>query len=214
VPALRRLTTIALLALFATSLTPAFAAREPIDEAVAKAYVEDLGNKVLAVLNSPDLAKEERAREFTTLMLQEINFPQLSRRVLGRTYRKGTDAERADFTRYFAAYFIDTVIDLLEGLDVTGFQLGRFRSYPNKEVEVSAEVAKAEGVTIETDWRLSSDDGVVKVVDVIVENTSAAEHFRNLIARGTQSSNIKGNIDKLKELLKDSPTLAIVEQKL
>jgi ABC-type transporter MlaC component len=202
------------LALFATTPGFAWAKSEPIEPDVAKSYVNELGSTALALLTSPNISPEDQARKFTVLMIQNIDFRQLSKRVLGATYRKGSDAEREEFARYFAAYFIDTVVGMLNGLQVTGFKIGKIRTYPNREVVVSTKIGKGDGKAFDAGWRLAAEDGIVKIVDILVEGASAAGHFRNQIAHGTQSSNIKGNTKKLEAQLKDSLTVDIVQSSM
>jgi ABC-type transporter MlaC component len=191
----------------------AWAASDPIDPAAAKSYVGELGEKALSLLNG-NAAQADKVREFTVLMIKSVDFHDLGRQVLGTTYRKGSDAEREEFTRYFAAYFIDTVIGMLNDLQFTGFEIGDTKTYPNEEVAVTTQIAKSDGETLETGWRLASNAGALKIIDVIVKGASAADHFRNQIAHGTQSSNIKGNVQKLQAQLKDSQTLSVVEANL
>ena len=110
----------------------------------------------------------------------------------------------------FAAFFIDTVNDMLKGLHVTGFSTGRHRTFPNNEVIVSTVIQKSGGTQFEAGWRLASLSGVIKVVDVYVQGASASGHFRDKISRST-TTNISGNISKLKRALKKSQTLQVVQ---
>lgn len=188
----------------------ATAASESIEPAKAKQYIAEVGNEVVAVLSGPGLSAEARNERFCRLMLKHIDFRELGKRVLGRMLRKSTPDQREEFYRLFAASFIDTLNEMIQGLDVTGFTTGRTRTYPNNEVVVATVIDKAEGPKFEAGWRLASKGGTLKVVDIYVQGASAAGHFRDRMASSTQT-NISGNIAKLKSELAGSQTLQVVQ---
>ncbi len=185
------------------------AASEVIAPALAKQYISDLGTETVTLLNCPGLSPEQRHERFCGLIIKHVDFRKLGKRVLGRMARKSSAAQREEFYKLFAAYFIDTVSGLIQGLEVTGFATGRSRTYPDNEVVVATVLDKADGTKFEASWRLASSGGVLKVVDIYIEGASAAGHFRDKLARSTQS-NISGNITKLKTTLAGSQTLQVV----
>jgi ABC-type transporter MlaC component len=197
----------------ATIFTPLAAAAEsePIELGIATKYVTDLGNEALAVLNTNAQSAEQRNEQFCRLMLKHVDFRHLGRRVLGPMYRKSSPQQREEFYRLFAAYFIDTVNGMIGGLKVSAFATGRARSYPNNEVIVETVIDKSDSQKIEAGWRLASNGGVLKIVDVYVMRASATGHFRDKISRSSSTS-ISGNISKLKQKLNGSQTLQVVQQ--
>lgn len=207
---IRKSVVMILAVLLAAAAPPAaMAASEVIAPALAKRYISDLGTETVALLNRPGLSPEQRNELFSGLIIKHVDFRKLGKRVLGRMARKSSAAEREEFYTLFAAYFIDTVSGLIKGLDVTGFATGRSRTYPDNEVIVATVLEKADGTRFEAGWRLSSSDGVLKVVDIYIQGASAAGHFRDKLARSTQTS-ISGNITKLKTTLAGSQTLRVV----
>ena len=93
---------------------------------------------------------------------------------------------------------------------IQAFDTGRSRTYPNNEVVVGTVISKSDGPKFEAGWRLASNAGTIKVVDIYVQGASAAGHFRDKISRST-TTNISGNISKLKKMLGGSQTLGIVQ---
>ncbi|MEZ5648609.1 MAG: ABC transporter substrate-binding protein [Alphaproteobacteria bacterium] len=186
-----------------------FAASEKIDEKVAAAHVQTLGSEALAAFTQAGVTPAQKEETFTKLMLKNIDFAELSTRVMGPAGPKATPADRHEFTRLFAAYFINTVNEMLKGLDVTSFTVGRVKVQPNQEVIVDTSIQKSDGQTIEAGWRLQSTAGVLKVVDVYVQGASAAGHFQDRMKQSTQTS-VKGQNDRLKQVLANSPTLQVV----
>lgn len=185
------------------------AASEPIEPKAAEQYVNDVGNEVLALLNGPGLSPEQRNERFCRLLLKHIDFRELGKRVLGRMLRKSTPEQRDEFYVLFAAHFINTFNEMIQGLEVSGFSTGRSRIYPNNEVIVATVIDKTDGLKFEAGWRLASAGGVLKVVDVYVQGASATGHFRDRIAESTQTS-ISGNITRLKSSLEGTQTLQVV----
>ena len=200
---------VAVLAVLAMPFA-ANAASEPIEPAKAKQYIAEVGNEVVALLGGSGLSPEGRNERFCRLMLKNIDFRELGKRVLGRMLRKSTPDQREEFYRLFAAHFINTLNKMIQGLEVTGFSTGRSRTYPNNEVVVATVIDKADGPKFEAGWRLASKGGTLKVVDIYVQGASAAGHFRDRMASSTQTS-ISGNITKLKGELAGSQTLQVVQ---
>ncbi len=200
---------VAVLAVLAMPFA-ANAVSEPIEPEKAKQYIAEVGNEVVALLGGSGLSSEARNERFCRLMLKNIDFRALGKRVLGRMMRKSTPDQREEFYRLFAAHFIDTLNEMLQGLDVIGFSTGRSRTYPNNEVIVATVIDKADGPKFEAGWRLTSKGGTLKVVDIYVQGASAAGHFRDRMASSTQT-NISGNITKLQVELAGSQTLQVVQ---
>ncbi len=203
---------VAVLAVLAMPFA-ARAASEPIEPAKAKQYIAEVGSQVVSLLNGPGLGPKVRNQRFCRLMLKHIDFRQLGKRVLGRMLRKSTPDQREEFYRLFAARFIDTLNEMIQGLDVTGFTTGRSRTYPNNEVIVATVIDKADGPKFEAGWRLASKGGALKVVDIYVAGASAAGHFRDRIASSTHTS-ISGNIAKLRSERAGSQTLQVVQAQM
>ena len=190
-----------------------FAASDKIDEKVAAAHVQTLGSEALAAFTQTGVTPAQKEETFTKLMLKNIDFNELSARVMGPAGSKATPADRKEFTRLFAAYFINTVNEMLKGLNVTAFTVGRVKVQPNQEVIVDTTIQKSDGQAIEAGWRLQSAGGVLKVVDVYVQGASAAGHFQDRMKQSTQTS-VKGQNDRLKQVLANSPTLQVVSASL
>ena len=195
------------------SAGPAGAASDVIDPEKAVAFVNNVGGDILGEMQDKAKSPDDRKAFFTNLMLENIDFRELGRRVLGRMARKSTDAQREEFYPLFACFFIDTVVDMLQGLELSSYAVGRSKTMPNNEVVVAVQVNKADGTSLDTGWRVVGHGEKLAVVDINVQGASAVGHFRDKMGRST-TQNIVGQIDKLKRDVGGSATMQIVREKM
>ncbi len=209
---IKLLSAIALAAFLSAPVSHALARSEVIETDAAVSFVEQVGADILGQLKSGNSVEQKNAY-FTGLMLQYIDFRTLGDRVLGRMVRKSTPEQRDEFYPLFACFFIDKVLTMIDGLELEAYQVGRAQTMPDNEVIVAVDVQKADGTKLSTGWRLTRAEGVLSVVDINVEGASAVGHFRDQMSRGT-STNITGNIQKLKQLIGANPIMDMVRERL
>ncbi len=209
---IKLLSAITIAAFLSAPVSDARAGSEVIETAAAVSFVEQVGADILGQLKSGNSAEQKNAY-FTGLMLDYVDFRTLGTRVLGRMARKSTPEQRAEFYPLFACFFIDKVLTMIDGLELEGYQVGRAQTMPDNEVIVAVKVEKSDGTKLSTGWRLTRADGALSVVDINVEGASAVGHFRDQMSRGT-STNITGNIQKLKQLIGANPIMDLVRARM
>lgn len=159
-------------------------------------------DKVLATLTDPAFkskSKDEQVTELTQVVGTIFDFQELSKRTLGREWRKMSDAQQKEFVELFR--------DLLQGV-----YADRLLAYSDQKVifdkenmlrkgtaEVQSYLQTSDGKKIPLFYRLTDKSGSWKVYDVIIEGVSMVKNYR------TQFREIlaKDSAEKLLEILRN-----------
>ena len=143
-------------------------------------FVRGFSNQAIVMLTDETLDKETRTREFRTLLTSGFHLELISRFVLGRHWRKASEAERAEFTRLFEDYLVASYAQKLgeyggEQLEVLG---GRPKG--KSGAIVSSRIVRPQGDPFQVEWRLRRGGEGWRIIDVVVEGVSMAVTHRQL----------------------------------
>jgi phospholipid transport system substrate-binding protein len=149
----------------------------------ARAFMQDVSNHVLEILNDKQRSDVEREKQFETLVDQNFDLPRISRFVLGLSWRSASDQEKQQFNQAFRTYLID-------------FYWGRFRQYSGQSFKVIGEQAQSPTLTIvntqivqpsgqppaRVDWTVVKEGDGFKIIDVSIEGISQVLTYRQEFA--------------------------------
>ena len=171
---MRRLIVISCLALSLLTL-PVYAGA-PLDAVQANV------NKVLDVLRDPklkgDSAKEIKKEKLRVIYGQMFNEVELARRTLTRNWNELNPAQQQEFIRLFRQVLENAYIDKI--LSYTNE-----RTVFSREIMLSTDQAEVQTKIITSSreipifYRVILKDGAWKVYDVVVENVSLVQNYRN-----------------------------------
>ena len=184
------------------SISPADAAKPPDPTEQFQPFVE----KIVTILTDPDLQGKEKCiqrREKVMKVVSEcFDFHEMSKRVLGRTWRKLSKDEQENFARLFTRLLEHAYIGKIEG-------------YSNQEVVFKDQRVKGERAQVTTDildkdtvitvlYIMMLKDGMWKVYDIVVEGVSLVrnymDQFREILRKEGYASLLKQLEDKVTEL--------------
>jgi phospholipid transport system substrate-binding protein len=172
---LRRSLLISAVALIAGSfapMIPAMAGSDPI------AFISELDNQFRSVSGNP--STPQRIAEFRQLFRQDFDGPGLGRFVLGRFAQFLTPLEQQEFLTLFETYVVYTYSDRLSDFAADGSVLRVTASRPDADgAIVSTEVTRGNSaLPIGIDWRLTWQNGVYRISDVVIDGLSMAVNGR------------------------------------
>jgi phospholipid transport system substrate-binding protein len=160
-----------LTSLFLLMSTAALAAPPVVNPADAVAFMNQLWDRAVEVLNkkSDPALRQERFRQ---LFHADFDCPGIARFVLGRYWRDASEEEQRDFVKLFEEYVVFVYTARLSNFGGQDFKVRGSRS-DGDGVMVSTDVFSPGGSSpLKIDWRLVSDNGTYKINDVIVEGVS------------------------------------------
>ncbi len=148
------------------------------EQTAARTVVEDLGTQIFNILTTPDVDPRDQQAQIACVLAASVDFKAMTRKILGRKARR-MDPNRLDqFAQMISVYLAKLSHKQLIQMDVRGFQVAGQKSLPNNDLLVAMRVetgAPDKGLTL--GFRMRQTDSGLKVVDLQVEQFSAAVHF-------------------------------------
>jgi phospholipid transport system substrate-binding protein len=146
-----------------------------------KETVEGQVNKVLEILRDPavksqtDEVKKDKIRP---LINEVFDYRELSKRTLGRNWKKLNPDQQQKFTDLFSQLLEKVYMGrILEYTDEKVI-FGTERMLPKKKAEVQSKIVTKAGTEIPLFYRMIQKDGKWKAYDVIIEGVSMVKNYR------------------------------------
>jgi phospholipid transport system substrate-binding protein len=180
-------------------LSPRATLQGPIDEIIK--VLNDPGYK------TPDQRADQR-NKIWEIANPMFDFTEISRRSVGKPWKKFSNQEKIRFTEVFSKFFGATYIDKLQG------------EYNNEKIDIGKELIKGNRALVQTkllrestavalDFRLKQSDGQWKIYDVLVENgVSLVKNYRVQFASALQKESPAQLIEKLEKRLAEQQPLS------
>ncbi len=149
--------------------------------ATPKETVETGVNKLLKTLGDPAFkAKSEDER--IAIIGQEIetvfDFKELSRRALGREWKKMNAGQQTEFVELFKQLLQGVYADRLLAYSDQKIIFGKETMLKKGRAEVQSYLQTSDGKKIPLFYRLTDKSGSWKVYDVIIEGVSMVKNYR------------------------------------
>lgn len=180
-------------------------ANAAIDKEKALSMVEELTKEGIEEIVNSKASVSEKNEVFRKLFAENLDLDFISRYVLGRYWRKASATQRDDFVSLYREYNVKTWskrFDEFKGKQFVfkGVVVG---NNPNQAF-VETEVPMDKGEPVSVRWRVSDKDGVLKIIDIIIENVSlvqtARSEYTSFIAKSPKG--IDGLLENLREKIK------------
>lgn len=167
-----------------------------------KETVEAGVNKVVGTLGDPAFkakAKDQQIAQISEEIDSIFDFKELSRRTLGRQWRKMKPAQQDEFVKLFKELLQGVYADRLLAYSDQKIIFDKETMLKKGRAEVQSFLQTSDGKKIPLFYRLSNKSGSWKVYDVIIEGVSMVKNYR------TQFREIlaKDSPEKLLEILRD-----------
>jgi phospholipid transport system substrate-binding protein len=182
------------------------AAPPPVNPADAAAFMNNLWDRAVEVLNkkADPAAREARFRE---LFHEDFDCPGIARFVLGRYWRAASEQEQREFVKLFEDYVVFVYTARLGNFGGETFKIRGSHS-DGDGVVVSTDVGNPGNPTpLRIDWHLVTDGGGgYKINDVIVEGISMSVTQRSEFASVVQRNG--GQVGSLIAMMREKTASA------
>ena len=164
--------------------------------------VETGVNKVIAKLSEPGFksqAKDVQISQLSDLINTIFDFEELSKRTLGREWKKMKAEQQNEFVQLFRKLLQGVYADRLLAYSDQKILFDKETEMKKGSAEVQSYLQTSDGKKIPLFYRLTDKSGSWKVYDVIIEGVSMVKNYR------TQFREIlaKDSPEKLLEILRD-----------
>jgi len=164
--------------------------------------VEKGVNNLLKTLGDPAFKAQTKDQQIATLgteIEKVFDFTELSKRTLGRDWKKMSAAQQKEFVKLFKQLLQGVYADRLLEYSDQKVIFDKEITLKKGRAEVQSYLQTSDGKKIPLFYRLTDKGGSWKVYDVVIEGVSMVKNYR------TQFRDIlaKDSPDKLLEILRD-----------
>ncbi|HUZ74653.1 MAG TPA: ABC transporter substrate-binding protein [Stellaceae bacterium] len=192
---------VAALALALVAVTPRVAHAAAGGDATA--FMNDLGTRVLSIINDKKEPEAQRKQQFQQLVNGAFDIPRIARFVLGRYWRTASNDERQRFAQSFERYMISVYWSRFSSYNGETFKVIGERNEGNGTILVTTQILRPESgqAPVKVNWALEKQGDHFKIRDASLEGVSQAltyrDEFSSIIERnGGQVSALIQQLDK------------------
>ena len=138
-------------------------------------------DKIIAKLQDPEFkqkTKEEKIAGIREIINEIFDWTELSKRTLGRNWKKFDDAQKTEFTHLFSRLLEGVYADRLLAYSDEKVVFEKETEMKKGKVEVASHIRTADGKKIPLNYRLIEKDGKWRVYDVVIEGISMVKNYR------------------------------------
>jgi phospholipid transport system substrate-binding protein len=197
-PMRRLLSHLVLVLVFAVGLQirPALAQSDP------RAFMNDIGTRVLKIINDKQTPEAERKAQFRQLAEGAFDVPSIARFVLGRYWRTASDEEKKNFTQAFETYMISVYWSRFTSYNGESFRVSAARDDGNDNTTVTTEIMRTNGQPpVKVSWSIVKSGNGLKILDASLEGISQRLTYRDEFASVIERNN--GQVSALIKQLND-----------
>jgi phospholipid transport system substrate-binding protein len=198
----RSLTRIATLVPFAIALggRPGPSSASPDG---AAHFVEGLIGEAITVLRIPVEERASRESQFRTLLRDKFDVPLITRLVVGRHWRRATDAQKQAFMLVFEEHIVTIYTAQLGVYNDEIVAIRNVASRTERDTIVGTEVMRSSDAPRQLDWLVREEAGAYRVIDIAAEGVSLMTTKRSEFSSVIQRDGLDGLIEKLRLLNAD-----------
>ncbi len=202
---LRRAVIMGFAALALVVLGPVDGVRAGSHEDGAARFIEKLADRAITSLADDAVSRNTRKDRFRALLNDGFAIKLIGRWVLGRYWKKATEAEKAEYLKLFEEMLVTSYFE-------------RFTLYAGVKVAIIKTLAAGKldavvystitrpkgGDPLRVDWRVRNRGGTFKIVDIMVEGISMGQaqrsEFSSVIRQ--HDGEVEGLLEELRKRLK------------
>jgi len=187
--------------IFSAPIGSAFAASKT-DQSEAKAFLQSLGDKAIAVLADEGRDIETREKTVQDMLRANLELLTMSRFVLGSGWRKASEEEQADYVETFSEFVVRTYSKRLSAYGGQTFEITGTSAAGKRDAIVYTRIDQDGAPPIQAGWRVKTDaEGALKIVDVVVEGVSMLQTQRSEFESVVRRSGLDGLMEALRKKL-------------
>ena len=165
----------------------------------AAAFIRSLGDRAIAILQTPGSEKIERREKFRSLFFTGFDLETIGKFVLGRYWRTATPEQLDEYLILFPEFIVDTYAARFDSYAGETFDILQVVPIDDRDSIVNTNIFGTDGTPFRVDYRVRKSDGGFNIVDVMVEGVSLSVTHRSEIASVVNREGMNGLLAKLRE---------------
>jgi phospholipid transport system substrate-binding protein len=172
----------------------------------ASAFMTDIGNRVLAIINDKQAPEAQRKEKFRQLANSAFEVPKIAQFVLGRYWRTASEADKQRFITSFETYMIQVYWSRFTGYNGEAFKVTSQQDEGNGTILVVTQIVRPNSgqPPIKINWSMVKRGDSFKIQDVSLDGVSQAltyrDEFSSIIERN--GGQLSALIDQLNQRVK------------
>ena len=147
----------------------------------AKDTVETQINKILVKMKSPEfkgLQRDAKVAEIGTIINEVFDWQELSRRTLGRDWKKFSPDQQKEFVSLFEDLLANIYSDRILAYTSEKIEFGKETELKKGRVEVESYIITKDNTKVPLFYRMTNKSGQWRVYDVVIEGISMVKNYR------------------------------------
>lgn len=153
----------------------------PVFAAGAKATIEGQISKMLAKMQTPEfkaLQKDGKLTEIGNIINEVFDYQELSRRTLGREWKKFKPDQQKEFVSLFEELLENIYADRILAYTNEKITFGKETELKKGRVEVESYIITKDNKKVPLFYRMTDKSGQWRVYDVVIEGVSMVKNYR------------------------------------
>jgi phospholipid transport system substrate-binding protein len=174
----------------------------------AKATVEAQINKMLAKMQQPafkELPRDAKLAEIQKVINEIFDYKELSRRTLGREWKKFNPEQQTEFIDLFSQLLENVYADRILAYTHEQIEFGKETQLKKGRVEVESYIITMDNKKVPLFYRTSNRSGQWQVYDVVIEGVSMIKNYRGQFRQILSKKSPEDLLQTLREKTKEKP---------
>lgn len=163
-----------------------------------QAFVQNIGDQVVQIMQQ-NLPREEAEQKMNEVWLGAFDVEGIGRAVLGKNWKKATDAQRQDYMQVFPQYVAKLYAIQFSDYSGETFAVNGSKAGAEGGAIVNAQINRPGDEPIKVDFALKQGDQGLKIKDVKVEGVSLLVTKRSEFDSVVAQKGIDGLIQAMRE---------------
>jgi phospholipid transport system substrate-binding protein len=174
----------------------------------AKDTVSAQIDKMLAKMQTPEfkaLERNAKLDDISAIINQVFDWKELSRRTLGREWRKFSPDQQKEFMTLFEKLLEDIYADRILAYTHEKIEFGKETELKKGQVEVESYIITTDNKKVPLFYRMTNKSGNWRVYDVVIEGVSMVKNYRGQFRQILSKKKPEDLLQTLREKVKEKP---------
>jgi len=174
----------------------------------AKDTVQGQIDKMLTKMQTPEfkgLERDAKLTEISTIINEVFDYDELSRRTLGREWRKFSPDQQKEFVTLFEKLLQGIYADRILAYTHEKIEFGKETELKKGQAEVESYIITTDNKKVPLFYRMTNKSGQWRVYDVVIEGISMVKNYRGQFREILSTKKPEDLLQTLREKTKEKP---------
>ena len=174
----------------------------------AKETVKGQIDKMLTTMQTPEfkgLTREAKLTKISAIINEVFDYEELSRRTLGREWRKFSPDQQKEFVTLFEKLLEGIYADRILAYTSEKIEFGKETELKKGRTEVESYIITTDNKKVPLFYRMTNKSGQWRVYDVVIEGISMVKNYRGQFREILSTKKPEDLLQTLREKTKEKP---------